>query len=44
VLPVVPNVTVARGTVWVPFNQAGSNIADAIDARAGVADVRLEQL
>ncbi|MDQ3738144.1 MAG: molybdopterin-dependent oxidoreductase, partial [Actinomycetota bacterium] len=44
VLPVVPNEAVARGTVWVPFNQPGSNIADAIDAQAGVADVRLERL
>ena len=43
-LPVVANPAVPRGAVWVPFNQAGTNIADVIDASTGVTDVRLERL
>ncbi|MDQ3177650.1 MAG: NADH-quinone oxidoreductase subunit NuoG [Actinomycetota bacterium] len=42
VIPVAPDADVARGTVWVPFNQAGADIADAIDATAAVHDVRIE--
>jgi NADH-quinone oxidoreductase subunit G len=43
-LPVAADPAVARGAVFVPFNQAGTNIADVIDASAGVTDVRLERL
>jgi NADH-quinone oxidoreductase subunit G len=35
---------VPRGTVWVPFNQAGSSIGEVIDAGASVTDVRVERL
>jgi len=42
VISVEPDAEVARGTVWVPFNQAGADIADAIDATAAVHDVRIE--
>jgi NADH-quinone oxidoreductase subunit G len=44
VLAVTGNPAVPRGAVWVPFNQPGTAIADAIDATAGVTDVRLERL
>jgi NADH-quinone oxidoreductase subunit G len=44
VLPVVADASVPRGTVWSPFNQPGSTIADIIDADAPVTDVRIERL
>jgi NADH-quinone oxidoreductase subunit G len=44
VLPVVPDASVPRGTVWSPFNQPGSTIADIVDSDAPVTDVRIERL
>jgi NADH-quinone oxidoreductase subunit G len=44
VLRVVPDESVLRGTVWVPFNQPGVNIGDIIDSTAEVIDVRIENL
>ncbi len=36
--------TVVRGTVWVPFNQAGANVGELIDCTAVVTDLRIENL
>jgi NADH-quinone oxidoreductase subunit G len=44
VLRAVPDESVLRGTVWVPFNQPGVNIGDIIDTTADVIDVRIENL
>jgi NADH-quinone oxidoreductase subunit G len=44
VLPLVGDSSVPRGTVWSPFNQPGSTIADIIDADSPVTDVRIERL
>jgi NADH-quinone oxidoreductase subunit G len=44
VLPLVGDSSVPRGTVWSPFNQPGSNIADVVDADSPVTDVRIERL
>jgi NADH-quinone oxidoreductase subunit G len=42
VLPIRANPSVARGVVWVPFNQGGGKAEDLIDSSAGVTDVRIE--
>jgi NADH-quinone oxidoreductase subunit G len=39
-----PDVTVLRGTVWVPFNQPGGSVGELIDCNASVTDVRIENL
>jgi NADH-quinone oxidoreductase subunit G len=44
VLPLHPNSSVQRGTVWAPFNQPGTTISDLVDASAAVTDVRIERL
>jgi formylmethanofuran dehydrogenase subunit D len=44
VLPLVADEAVQRGTIWAPFNQAGADIADIVDASAAVTDVRIERL
>jgi len=44
VLRAVPDESVLRGTVWVPFNQPGVNVGDIIDCTADVIDVRIENL
>jgi NADH-quinone oxidoreductase subunit G len=44
VLPLVGDSSVPRGTVWSPFNQPGSTIADIVDADSPVTDVRIERL
>jgi NADH-quinone oxidoreductase subunit G len=44
VLRAVPDESVLRGTVRVPFNQPGVNIGDIIDCTADVIDVRIENL
>ncbi|HEY5664552.1 MAG TPA: NADH-quinone oxidoreductase subunit NuoG [Ilumatobacter sp.] len=44
VLPLVADVTVQRGTIWAPFNQAGADITDIVDSGAAVTDVRIERL
>jgi len=43
-LPIIANPSVARGTVWSPFNQGGRTIEDIIDASAAITDVRIERL
>ena len=44
VLPLHPDDSVAKGTVWSPFNQPGARVSDLIDAAAGATDVRIERL
>jgi NADH-quinone oxidoreductase subunit G len=44
VLPLIGDPTVQRGTIWAPFNQAGADISDIVDAAAAVTDVRVERL
>lgn len=44
VLPVVPDDTVQRGTVWVPFNHPGVNVGELVDSSAPVVDVRIENV
>ena len=43
-LPLVADPAVPRGTVWVPFNQTGSDIGEIIDSTVPVTDVRIESL
>jgi len=35
---------VQRGTIWAPFNQAGADITELVDAEAAVTDVRIERI
>jgi predicted molibdopterin-dependent oxidoreductase YjgC len=44
VMPIVGDESVRRGTIWAPFNQAGADITDLVDASAPVTDVRIERL
>lgn len=44
VMPLVADETVQRGTIWAPFNQAGADITEIVDASAPVTDVRIERL
>ena len=44
VLPLIADDTVQRGTIWAPFNMAGADITDLVDASAPVTDVRIERL
>lgn len=44
VLPLHPNASVVRGTVWAPFNQPGATVNELVDASAAVTDVRIERL
>ena len=44
VMPLVADDTVQRGTIWAPFNQAGADITEIVDADAAVTDVRVERL
>jgi NADH-quinone oxidoreductase subunit G len=44
VLPIRADARVARGVAWSPFNQAGGNIGDVVDAAAPVIDVRIERV
>ena len=44
VLPVRADVTVTKGTAWVPFNQTGADIRELIDGDQPVIDVRVENL
>ena len=44
VMPVVPDSSVMRGTVWAAWNQPGSNIGELIDSEAPVNDVSVENL
>lgn len=44
VLPVRVDPGVTKGTVWVPFNQAGADIRELISADQLVVDVRVENL
>jgi len=41
-LAVVPDVTVPRGTVWVPLHQHGPDVRELIDHTADVVDVTIE--
>ncbi len=36
--------SVLRGTVWVPFNQAGAPVSELLDCTAAITDVRVENL
>jgi NADH-quinone oxidoreductase subunit G len=42
VFKVVADVTVMRGSAWVPFNQPGPSIGELIDSSEVVTDVRVE--
>jgi NADH-quinone oxidoreductase subunit G len=44
VLPLHPDATVAKGTVWAPFNQPGARASDLIDSTRPVADVTIERI
>jgi NADH-quinone oxidoreductase subunit G len=44
VLPLIADDSVLRGTIWAPFNMAGADITDLVDATAPVTDVRIERL
>jgi NADH-quinone oxidoreductase subunit G len=44
VMPLVADDTVQRGTIWAPFNQAGADITELVDAEAAVTDVRIERI
>jgi NADH-quinone oxidoreductase subunit G len=44
VLPLVADSTVQRGTIWAPFNQAGADITELVDATTPVTDVRIERI
>lgn len=44
VLPLQVDPNVQRGTIWAPFNQAGTDISDIVDASSPVTDVRVERL
>jgi len=44
VMRAVPDASVVRGTVWVPFNQPGGSIGELIDCDAPVTDVRVTNL
>jgi NADH-quinone oxidoreductase subunit G len=44
VMPLVADESVQRGTIWAPFNQAGADITEIVDASAAVTDVRIERL
>ena len=44
VMPLVADESVQRGTIWAPFNQAGADITELVDAEAPVTDVRVERL
>ena len=44
VLPLVADESVERGTIWAPFNQAGADITELVDAGAAVTDVRIERI
>ena len=44
VMPLVADDSVQRGTIWAPFNQAGADITELVDAEAAVTDVRIERL
>ena len=44
VMPLVADDSVQRGTIWAPFNMAGPDITDLVDADAPVTDVRIERL
>jgi formylmethanofuran dehydrogenase subunit D len=44
VLPLVADESVERGTIWAPFNQAGADITELVDADAPVTDVRIERI
>ena len=44
VMPLVADGSVARGTVWAPFNQPGPDIAEIVAGDAVVTDVRIERV
>ncbi|NNE11202.1 MAG: molybdopterin-dependent oxidoreductase, partial [Ilumatobacter sp.] len=44
VLPLVADESVQRGTIWAPFNQAGADVTELVDATAPATDVRVERI
>ena len=44
VLPLVADGAVQRGTIWAPFNQAGTDITEIVDSSSPVIDVRVERI
>lgn len=44
VMALVADESVHRGTIWAPFNQAGADITELVDAEAAVTDVRIERI
>ena len=44
VMPLVADDMVQRGTIWAPFNQAGADITELVDAESAVTDVRIERI
>ncbi len=44
VLPLLADPSVQRGTIWAPFNMAGTDITDLVSATSPVTDVRIERL
>ncbi|MEO6654317.1 MAG: NADH-quinone oxidoreductase subunit NuoG [Ilumatobacteraceae bacterium] len=44
VIPLVSDDRVQRGTIWAPFNQAGADVTEIVDATAPVTDVRIERI
>jgi NADH-quinone oxidoreductase subunit G len=44
VLPLIADASVARGTLWAPFNQPGASISAVVASTGGVTDVRIERL
>ena len=44
VMHLVADDAVQRGTIWAPFNQAGADITEIVDATAPVTDVRIERI
>ena len=43
-LEAVADPSVARWTVWMPFNQPGGSASDFLDSSAPVNDVRIEKV
>ncbi len=44
VMQLVADDSVQRGTIWAPFNQAGADITEIVDADAPVTDIRIERI
>jgi len=43
-MPILPDESVMRGTVWAAWNQSGPNIGELIDSNEAVNDVSVESL